>query len=105
MHVQAVVPDRKETVLYTRDVVSGGKLKKWALQQIPSHVTVLRTSEDQEQLMRACSITQTPGTTGGWAEWAACAVLISDSADVSALWKATSTSYRGKVCTGYPCMT
>ena len=99
MHVQAVIPDKERTVEYTGKV-SGGALKKWALQQIPSHVSVLQTTEDMQQLMGACSMSQSPGAKGAGAAWAACAVLVSDSADVSALWKATSTRYRGTVCIG-----
>lgn len=96
--MQAVVPDKERTVKYTGKV-SGGALKKWALQQIPSHVSVVKSSNDLQQLMRACSISQIPGGKGAGAEWVACAVLVSDSSDVSSLWKAMSTRYRGKVCT------
>jgi hypothetical protein len=100
--MQAIVPDREKSTKYTGQV-TGGALKKWALQQVPSHVSVLRATSDFKKLMQASSMSKSQGSTGAGAEWAAAAVLVTDSTDVSSLWKAMSTRYRGKVCLRVRC--
>lgn len=94
--MQAFIPDKEQSVQYTGKL-AGNALKKWALQQIPSHVSVVNSEKDLQKLLETCSLNQSPGSSGAGAEWGACALLATDSSDVSALWKSMSSRYRGKV--------
>lgn len=97
--IRAFIPDKEQSVQYTGKL-AGNALKKWALQQIPSHVSVVNSEKDLQKLLEACSLNQSPGSSGAGAEWGACALLATDSSDVSALWKSISTRYRGKITLG-----
>jgi hypothetical protein len=94
--MQAVVPGGEKLAMHVGKV-SGADLKKWALRQIPSHVSLIRSSTDLNKLLDACSVSQREGSARQGAEWAACALLVTDSKDISSLWKAMSARYRGKV--------
>eukprot|EP00892_Ulva_mutabilis_P008974 jgi/Ulvmu1/6449/UM003_0079.1 len=94
--IQAFVPDEDSSVDFVGRV-SPADLKAWTLRQIPSHVTTLAGQQDLDQFLQRCSLAS--GAKGERAAWAACAVLVTDKAEVSPLWASASTQFRGKVAT------
>ena len=69
---------------------SARHLKDWALGLLPKHIRTVSKKAQLEDLLKQCS----PGA-GSGSKWGVCALLLSDKADTSALYKSLALRWVG----------